>query len=106
MSYRENYKEIDWLPLPSRPAKSHVPVARSSLPAPMVIGDAMPAVQSMLDGRMYESKSALRRTYREAGVTEVGNDVPMAPPPRPKADRKAVEASVSRALSKAGYGAA
>jgi hypothetical protein len=105
MSYRENYRLIEWQPLPERPRKRSAPAARSALPAPMVIGDAMPPVQSMLDGRMYESKSALRRTYREAGVTEVGNDVPMSPPPRPKADRKAVEASVSRALSKAGFGA-
>ncbi|UPK02389.1 hypothetical protein [Bradyrhizobium sp. 170] len=34
----------------------------------------MDPVQSQLDGRMYDSKSALRATYRATGVTEVGND--------------------------------
>ena len=81
------------------------PAKRSGLAAPSVIGDTMEPTQSMLDGRHYESKSALRKTYREAGVTEVGSDAPASPPPKTKPDRKGVEASVSRALSQAGFGA-
>ena len=48
--------------------------ARSDLPIPMISRDQMDPVQSMLDGKMYDSKSALRSTYRQAGVIEVGND--------------------------------
>lgn len=39
-----------------------------------VIDDTMAPVQSMVDGKKYDSKSALRRHYRAAGVYEVGND--------------------------------
>jgi hypothetical protein len=47
---------------------------RSEHSAPHVITDAMAPVQSQLDGKMYDSKAALRRTYKQAGVIEVGND--------------------------------
>lgn len=77
---------------------------RSSLPCPQVIGDTMEPVQSMLDGRMYDSKSVLRRTYRAAGVTEVGNDVKAQPAPKPKPDKHAIKASVAKAFSQAGLG--
>ena len=52
---------------------------QGELAAPMIISDSMPAVRSMLDGKHYDSKSNLRRTYREAGVTEVGNDSSVQP---------------------------
>jgi hypothetical protein len=55
--------------------------ARSHLPAPFVISDAMHGgVRSMLDGKEYDSKSALRASYRAAGVEEMGNDAPTAAP--------------------------
>jgi hypothetical protein len=60
---------------------------------------------SMLDGKLYDSKSRLRRTYREAGVTEVGNDVPTAPPPMKRPRREDIKAAVGKAFSKAGLGA-
>ena len=47
---------------------------QGELCAPMVICDGMPAVQSQNNGKMYDSKSAIRRHYKEAGVIEVGND--------------------------------
>lgn len=47
---------------------------RSSLSAPSVMRDSMEPVQSMLDGKMYDSPSMLRKTYKRAGVEEVGND--------------------------------
>jgi len=81
---------------------------RSHLPAPGIIADGMEPVQSMLDGKMYDSKAHLRSTYKQAGVTEVGDDSSiMNPKPRPKAkpDRESVRASVRKAASKAGLGA-
>lgn len=81
---------------------------RSHLPAPQVIGDTMDPVQSMLDGKLYDSKSRLRATYREAGVVEVGNDPSVTDPKpfrKPKPDRKAIRASLERAASRVGLGA-
>jgi hypothetical protein len=104
--YARNYNEIEWLPIPK-----HEPVpirkARSHLPGPMLIRDDMEPVQSMLDGKLYTSKSRLRRTYREAGVTEVGNDVKFDPPPPPRSrvKRKEIEAAVGKAFSRVGLGA-
>lgn len=73
-------------------------LARSNLPCPMLMTDHMDPVQSMVDGRMYDSKSALRRTYRQAGVIEVGNDpARLRPRQKPKIDRKAIKASLDRA---------
>lgn len=78
---------------------------RSHLAAPQVIGDTMPAVQSMLDGKMYDSKSGLRSTYRAAGVTEVGNDIPAARPTVMRPEPREIRAAFERALSKMGEGA-
>jgi len=81
---------------------------RSNLTSPMVIGDTMQPVQSMLDGKMYDSKSSLRATYKAAGVVEIGNDASVTQPKpraRPKPDRKAVKETVSKAFSRAGLGA-
>lgn len=89
-----------------RPIKTAEP-KRSALSSPMVITDAMTPVQSMLDGKMYDSKRALRATYKRAGVTEVGDDKSVtAPKPfkMPKPDRKAIKDTVSKAFSRAGLG--
>lgn len=80
------------------------PPKRSSLPAPMLLRDSMEPVQSMLDGKMYDSKAALRATYKRAGVIEVGNDIPK-PRPKYRTDRKAVKAAVRKAASKMGFSA-
>lgn len=83
--------------------------ARSSLPAPMVIADTMDPLKSMLDGKMYTSKRALRETYRAAGVTEVGNEIPdnrgrmYKPMKRPEYGE--VRDTVDKAFSQAGLGA-
>lgn len=102
--YAENYREIEWLPIPKHEPRP-IRKARSHLPGPMIIGDTIEPTQSMLDGRLYTSKSKLRQTYREHGVTEVGNDVPMAPAPRTRVNRKEIRASVGRAISRSGLGA-
>lgn len=51
---------------------------QGQLCAPMLISDSLGlrGVQSQADGQHYDSKSRLRRHYRDAGVIEVGNDVP------------------------------
>jgi len=55
-------------------------VGRSDLPCPMVISDGIEPTESMADGQVYTSKTALRRTYRADGnpqgreYVEVGND--------------------------------
>ena len=82
--------------------------------APMVIADSMEPVQSMLDGKMYDSKRALRATYRPSGnkegkyFTEVGNDSSvMDPKPfkKPKPPREKIKEAVGKAFSRAGMGA-
>lgn len=85
--------------------QNHYNDNRSSLSAPMVISDSMKPVQSMLDGRMYDSKSRLRRTYKQAGVVELGNDAPLTNKPPPKPDKSKIKASVDKAFSRAGLGA-
>lgn len=74
MSYKENYRLIDWSKDLAPVRKPDIAPARSDLPCPLVISDVMDPVQSMLDGKYYTSKSALRATYQKAGVVEVGND--------------------------------
>jgi hypothetical protein len=83
-------------------------LTRSDLPGPMIITDTMDPVQSQLDGKMYDSKAALRSTYRAAGVIEVGNDSSVTDPKpfkRPKPKREDIKASVNKAFSRAGLGA-
>lgn len=90
---------------------SHAPepnyAHRSHLSAPMVISDTMEAgVQSMLDGKMYSSKSELRKTYKQHGVVEVGGDPAiLRKQPKKRPDRKEIKASVHRAFSRVGLGA-
>lgn len=72
---------------------------RSDLPIPFVASDTMDPVQSMLDGRMYTSKAALRATYKAAGVVEVGNDpARLRPKPKPTPDRAAIRQSIKKAM--------
>lgn len=56
---------------------------QGELAAPMVItdkcGSSINGLQSMQNGKFYDSKSALRRHYKEAGVVEVGNDSSLSP---------------------------
>lgn len=84
---------------------------QGSLAAPMVISDSqggVRGVQSQADGQHYDSKSNMRRHYREAGVIEVGSDVPKTrfihgnrAPADPHADRKRADA-IGRAFNRAG----
>jgi hypothetical protein len=95
----------DWFTLDDgrsiyRKAESDRP-KRSDLPCPMIMSDTMEPVQSMLDGKMYDSKARLRRTYRDAGVVEVGNDpARLRPRQRPKPDKKAIRETVEKASAR------
>jgi hypothetical protein len=88
-------------------ARKQIDVARSRLPCPMLISDQTEPVRSMVDGKTYDSKSALRRTYSPSGnaegerYNEVGNETQEIPS-RPKPDRKAIRESVRRAASRVG----
>lgn len=87
---------------------------RSTLPAPFFVCDTMEPVQSMVDGKFYTSKSALRATYQPSGnkegkrYVELGNDSSVLSPkpfqkPRPK--REEIRAAVRKAASRVGLGA-
>lgn len=82
------------------------------LSAPMIISDNQPYIQSMATGEWFDSKAALRATYKPSGnkqgerYTEVGGDPAILKPfKKPKPDRKAIKAAVHGAFSKAGLGA-
>jgi hypothetical protein len=52
------------------------PPARSALPCPNIISDVLHDLRGAHDGKYYSSKSELRRSYREGGYIELGNDAP------------------------------
>ena len=71
----------------------------------------MDPVRSNLDGKMYDSKRELRRTYKEGGVTEIGNDGELYKSriydkkAEKEKRRKEIRAATDRAFSQMGYGA-
>ena len=85
--------------------------SQGELACPMIISDTQPALRSMTDGRIYDSKSELRKEYRRAGVVEVGNE--KQKPGRDWSEEKAkrqkqreqIKASLHRAHSRMGFGA-
>ena len=76
--------ELVWLDPDYQPPKT------SDLPAPQLIRDSVEPFQSMADGLLYDSKSAYRRTLKERGLVELGNDAPVQAP-KPKPDTKRTE---------------
>jgi hypothetical protein len=77
-------KLVEIAPNRWRFVRDTIPPARSELPLPYVISDAMPAAEHV-DGRFYESKSAFRAVTKAHGLTEVGNEK-MKPKTRATAD--------------------
>lgn len=74
---------------------------RSGIPTPFVVSDTMDPVQSQLDGKMYTSKSALRATYKAAGVIEVGNDAQrLKPKERKRSSKQEIRDSLKTAKEK------
>lgn len=72
--YRDGALVEKFGPLDVRP-----PRQRSDLPAPSYISDGLADIRGMHDGKTYSSKAALRASYRQAGVVELGNDAPTEP---------------------------
>lgn len=103
MSYRDNYALIDFareIPLPEKQFERPAP-KRSDLPCPRIASDIMEPVQSQVDGRLYDSKSAIRKHYRETGHIEVGNDpARLRPFQKPKVTRAEVKQSVEKARAR------
>ena len=102
-AYKAGYDAIDWRPLPpvDKPIRQHV--ARSGFPCPMVIRDSMDDIQSMADGRIYDSKSALRKSYTADGnpqgrdYQEIGG-TEIEPAGRAKVDKKGIRDALDRAM--------
>lgn len=79
-------------------------VARSGLPSPHFRTDTIDPCRSMADGKMYDSLSGLRRTYRADGnpqgeeYIELGNaEIRSTPPERKALDKSEVADIVDRA---------
>ena len=72
-----------------------------ALAAPRVVSDVMDPVRSQGNGRMYDSKSEIRKHYRRDGFVEVGNDpARLRPKKAPKIDGKAIMDSVDKAFAR------
>ena len=89
---------IEFAPNRWRIDKGTIPVARSALPCPMVISDAMPPTEQV-DGKFYTSKREFRAVGRALGLTEVGNEK-LKPKTRSSQDRS-VKAARQEALKTA-----
>jgi len=73
----------------------------SELPFPRIMSDQI-EIQSMADGKVYTSKAELRRSYRQQGYIEVGNEDVTQHVKRPKPDRKPIREAVGRAMNRVG----
>jgi hypothetical protein len=59
----------------------------------------MEPVQSMADGKIYDSKAGLSASHRRGGFTELGTEkIPRRPPP--KIDRKAIKDTIDHATAR------
>jgi len=102
-AYKANYLKIDWRPLPPVDKPIRQRGARSGFPCPMVIRDSMDDIQSMADGRIYDSKSALRRSYTADGnpqgrdYQEIGG-TEIEPAGRASVDKKGIRDALDRAM--------
>jgi hypothetical protein len=78
--------------------------ARSSLPCPSIISDALDYVQNPVDGKRYDSKSAYYRAVKDAGCEIVGNEAEkMMSAPTAKSNVKQDEIVEAMRKVEAGY---
>lgn len=84
-------------------ARKAAEVAVSALPFPMVMSDQI-ELRSQVDGKIYTSKSTLRRHYRERGYVEVGNEYLRnePKPPKKQSQKKQIKDSLGRAFNRVG----
>lgn len=101
-AYKDNLALIDWSWVISLPEKRERRVVqRSDLACPMVVTDAMAPVVSAADGKMHDSKSSIRASYRAHGLTEVGNDpARLKPREKPKTDRRVIKEVIEKAAAR------
>lgn len=66
-AYRANYALIDWSGSKPRQRRQRGPVQRSALACPMLVRAFAEPVQSMADGRYYDTPRDLEKTYRPSG---------------------------------------
>lgn len=71
--------------------------ARSDLPCPMLVSDAMDAAEHV-DGRFYTSKSEYRKVTKANGLIEVGTERPQ-PRKRPPVNDNAISDAVDKAVA-------
>lgn len=77
----------------------------ASRPAHGVISDGMDAIQSMADGKMYDSKSNYYRDLKARGYEVVGNERPAFDKAQPREfQSQGVEQSIKRAMAQHGWG--
>lgn len=81
---RETYVYRDGALVPKRCAAPLISCGPRSPLGFNFISDKLWDLQGQHDGRVYDSKSALRRSYRERGLIELGNDAPRELPPASK----------------------
>lgn len=100
--YAQRYALYDELAFQRAPSQGQ-------LATPMIIQDGQRPLQSMTNGKIYDSKSEMRKEYKRAGATEVGDQAltKREKPSRAELDRRKTErrASCARALSQMGFGA-
>lgn len=79
--------------------------------APMIIRDTQPALRSMTNGKIYDSKSEMRKEYKRAGVEEVGNEKQKngldwsEKIDKRKKQREEIKGALYKAHSRMGFGA-
>lgn len=91
--------------VPKTALARRAPKARGDFPCPQIMTDAMEPGRSQLDGRVYDSKSALFRSYDEytartgKEVQVVGDQVHHLTRDEPeRADEAAIDAAIKRSL--------
>jgi len=99
----ELHDKSDWPPNHARPGEVLV--------APNVIRDEMPPIQGQHDGKIYDSKRAIRASYEPSGnaegkkFVEIGNDpARLRPFKRQPPDKKGIRTSIEKARAKLSNG--
>jgi hypothetical protein len=73
---------------------------KSNMPCPHIISDSI-EVKSMADGQVYSSKSELRRSYKQHGYVEIGNEE-IRPPKKPAPNKNEIKDTVKKAFAAVG----
>ena len=87
-----------------RNAKGQILYYGSGKPGFYVVKDdlGMAGVRNEVDGKHYDSKSELRKSYKDHGVIEVGNE-PLPTKPREQLGNYDCRADIARAMEQIGF---